>query len=878
MSVKSKFIYGFGEYDGEDHKRILGGKGAGLSVMSGLGFPVPPGFTITTEASNRYTELGKLPEGLMDEVAEHLSGLEERSGKRLGDPQNPLLVSVRSGAPVSMPGMMDTVLNLGLNDDAVEGLAQSTGDRRFAFDSYRRFIQMFSDIVLGLDIDKFENALEELKGERGVEEDTALSAGDLEGLVDTYKRIVERGIGSSFPQEPRRQLELAIGAVFDSWNNERAISYRREFDIPQEYGTAVTVMALVFGNMGESSATGVVFTRNPATGEQGLFGEFLPNAQGEDVVAGIRTPRPLEEMRDIVPEAFGQLLEIMQKLENEYRDMQDVEFTVERDRLYMLQTRSGKRTAAAAIKIARDMAEEGIIAREDALLRIDPASIEQVLHPQIDPQTVVDELARGLAASPGAATGRIVLTADEAAELGDSGEDVILVRRETNPDDVHGVMRSRGVLTALGGITSHAAVVARGFGIPAVTGCRALEVDPDRGEVHVSGRSFGAGDTITIEGSTGRVIEGEVPLVEPKMDEDFQRILEWADTARGLGVRANADTPQDAGRAREYGAQGIGLCRTEHMFMQEERLKLMRRMLLSGDDEALSGLEPLQRGDFEGIFTAMDGLPVTVRLLDPPLHEFLPDSRELVEKVADLKARGEESGELERELAVVESLEEANPMLGLRGCRLGVERPDLYRMQVKAIAEAVRGLREQGRHPVVEVMIPLVGFAEELRRLREEADSILEEVLGEDHGVKVGTMIELPRACATAAEISRHADFFSFGTNDLTQTACGLSRDDAEGGFLTDYLNDGVLQENPFQTLDVEGVGRLVSMAVKGGREANHSLKLGVCGEHGGDPESIEFFHGAGLDYVSCSPLRVPVARLSAARVALGASVKEEGD
>jgi pyruvate,orthophosphate dikinase len=491
---------------------------------------------------------------------------------------------------------------------------------------------------------------------------------------------------------------------------------------------------------------------------------------------------------------------------------------------------------------------------------------------------VVDELARGLAASPGAATGRIVLTADEAAELGDSGEDVILVRRETNPDDVHGVMRSRGVLTALGGITSHAAVVARGFGIPAVTGCRALEVDPDRGEVHVSGRSFGAGDTITIEGSTGRVIEGEVPLVEPKMDEDFQRILEWADTVRSLGVRANADTPQDAGRAREYGAQGIGLCRTEHMFMQEERLKLMRRMLLSGDDEALSGLEPLQRGDFEGIFTAMDGLPVTVRLLDPPLHEFLPDSRELVEKVADLKARGEESGELERELAVVKSLEEANPMLGLRGCRLGVERPDLYRMQVRAIAEAVRGLREQGRHPVVEVMIPLVGFTEELRRLREEADSILEEVLGEDHGVKVGTMIELPRACATAAEISRHADFFSFGTNDLTQTACGLSRDDAEGGFLTDYLNDGVLQENPFQTLDVEGVGRLVSMAVKGGREANHSLELGVCGEHGGDPESIEFFHGAGLNYVSCSPLRVPVARLSAARVALGASVKEEGD
>ena len=869
MMGRGKLVYGFFEGSGE-MRDLLGGKGAGLAEMTRLGLPVPPGFTITTEACRAYTEAGRLSAGLMESVAEYLEVLEGVTGKRLGDSDNPLLVSVRSGAAVSMPGMMDTVLNLGLNDAAVAGLARRTGDERFAYDSYRRFIQMFGDIVLKIPHERFEEALEILKEGRGVEEDPQLEAADLKELVNVYKEIVEAEADRPFPEDPAEQLELAIRAVFDSWNNERAIAYRREFGILDSLGTAVTVQAMVFGNMGEDSATGVAFTRDPSTGEQGIFGEFLLNAQGEDVVAGIRTPRPLEEMMEVMPHAFSELLETMQTLEHEYRDMQDVEFTVERDALYMLQTRNGKRTAAAAIKIARDMAEEGFIRKDEALLRIDPGQLEQLLHPRMDPVAEVEVLCTGLGASPGAATGRIVLTAQEAAERGGAGEAVILVRKETDPDDVEGMMRAKGVLTALGGMTSHAAVVARGMGKPAVTGCSALKIDSHAGAFSVNGRVFEAGDVITIEGTSGRVIAGEVPLVEPEIDEDFETILRWADRVRALGVRANADTPEDARRAREFGAEGIGLCRTEHMFMEEGRLRIVREMLLSEDeralDAALEKLEPLQKEDFEKIFKAMDGLPVTVRLLDPPLHEFLPDSKDLAAKVAEAESRGENAGELVRQLRIAERLEEVNPMLGLRGVRLGVLRPEVYRMQARAIAAAARTVAEEGYAPVVEIMVPLVGFPSELSMIK----AYIEEEVGETP-VKIGTMIELPRACTVAGEIAEDADFFSFGTNDLTQMVCGMSRDDAEERFLADYLEGGLLRENPFQTLDRKGVGVFVSIACEGGREAKPSLKLGVCGEHGGDPKSIAFFHEVGLDYVSCSPFRVPIARLVAAQVASSA-------
>ena len=878
MADERKFVYKFSEGT-KEMKDLLGGKGSGLAAMSNLDLPVPPGFIITTEACQAYMEAGDLPDGLMEGVTEHLGDLEKNTGKRLGDPEDPLLVSVRSGAPVSMPGMMDTVLNLGLNDAAVEGLAHRTGDERFARDSYRRFIQMFGDIVLGIEEEKFEKALDDLKRERGVEEDTDLSAEDLGKLIDTYKELVEKEADRPFPEEVAEQLELAIQAVFESWQGDRAVAYREESGIPDDLGTAVTVQTMVFGNMGETSGSGVAFTRDPSTGEQGLFGEFLPNAQGEDVVAGTRTPRSLEEMEEVMPHAFEELLETMQKLEQEYRDMQDVEFTVERDKLYMLQTRSGKRTAVAALKVAREMAEEGLISREEAVGRIEPAQLNQVLHPHIDPEAELEVLAKGLPASPGAATGAIVFTADEAAEKGEAGEAVVLVRKVTNPDDVHGMMRARGILTALGGMTSHAAVVARGFGKPAVTGCKALKIDLDAEEFSLNGKTFKAGDSITIEGSSGRVVEGEVPLVEPELSEDFERILTWANELRSLGVRANADTPEDAKKALDFGAEGIGLCRTEHMFMEDGRLEVVRSMILSEDEdaseEALAELEPLQRGDFEEIFKVMDGLPVTVRLLDPPLHEFLPDSRELAERLAALESEDgdpEETSELRRQLRVVEGLEEENPMLGLRGCRIGITRPEIYQMQVRAITEAAKAVEEEGHTPVVEIMIPLVCFRNELEETRKEAEAIVEEVLGADNPVQIGTMIELPRACATAGEIAERADFFSFGTNDLTQTTCGLSRDDAEGGFLTEYLEEGLLQKNPFETIDRDGVGKLVSMACELGRETNPGLKLGICGEHGGDPESIEFFHEVGLDYVSCSPYRVPVARLAAAQAAVASA------
>ena len=871
--AKKPFVYEFSEA-AEVSQELLGGKGAGLAAMSNLGLPVPPGFTITTEACRDYMKNGELSEEISDHVEENLVKLEESIGKGLGDAEDPLLVSVRSGAAVSMPGMMDTVLNLGINDEAVEGFARSTDDERFAYDSYRRFIQMFGDVALDVEHEKFEKALESLKEERGAEDDTELSADDLKGLIESYRQIVEDETGGSFPQDPREQLKLAIEAVFDSWDNPRAKRYRKEYRLPDDLGTAVTVQAMVFGNMGDTSSTGVVFTRDPSSGEQGLFGEFLMNAQGEDVVAGIRTPKPIAEMEEYLPNAFEELKETMQRLENEYRDMQDIEFTVERDKLYMLQTRSGKRTAVAALKIVREMADEGIISREEAVMRIDPSQLNQVLHPYIDPEADLEVLAEGLPASPGAATGKIVFTADEAEERGSVGEAVILVRKETTPDDVHGMVCARGTLTALGGMTSHAAVVARGMGIPAVTGCKALKIDPVAGEVSIDGKKFGPEDTITIEGSTGRVVEGDVPLVDAEMSDDFEQVLAWADEFRTLGVRTNADTPKDSEKARELGAEGIGLCRTEHMFMEDGRLEIVREMILSENEEAttnaLDSLAPLQKGDFEGILKVMSGLPVTVRLLDPPLHEFLPDSQELYARLAEIGDEdSEEKTEIKRQLRVVESLEEANPMLGLRGCRLGIVRPGLYRMQAKAIAEAAKAVREEGYEPIVEIMVPLVGFRPELAEVRGEIESIVEDILGSENPVKIGTMIELPRACAVADKIAGEADFFSFGTNDLTQTTCGLSRDDAEGAFLARYLEGGILSKNPFETIDVDGVGQLVSMACERGREENPDLKLGICGEHGGDPKSIEFFHEMGLDYVSCSPYRVPVARLAAAQTAL---------
>ncbi|MDX6381678.1 MAG: pyruvate, orthophosphate dikinase [Rubrobacteraceae bacterium] len=864
-----RFVYGFSDNVGAaDVLALCGGKGSGLMRMRGLGLPVPEGFVITTEACVSYIKTREMPEGLLEEVKENLQRVEEATGRGFGDPENPLLVSVRSGAPVSMPGMMDTVLNLGLNDATVRGLAKSTGDERFAWDSHRRFIQAFGEIVLKTPGHLFEDAIEEMKSQRGVEADTELTADDLAELVERFKEIVSQEAGVGVPEDPYGQLELAIGAVFDSWLGERAVAYRREYGIPDTLGTAVTVQQMVFGNMGETSATGVAFTRNPATGDQGLFGEFLLNAQGEDVVAGIRTPRPLSEMETVLPRAYRQFLETAERLEREYGDMQDMEFTIERDRLYMLQTRSGKRTGAAALKIARDMAEEGLISHAEAVLRVEPASLDQLLHPRIDPTADLDVLARGLPASPGAATGKIVLTAGEAKERAAAGEAVLLVRRETNPDDVEGMIAATGVLTALGGMTSHAAVVARGMGKSAVTGCNALKIDRANGVVRLGGETFEAGDVLTIDGATGRVIRGEAPLVAPEPSEDFETVLRWADEARVLGVRANADTPEDARRARELGAEGIGLCRTEHMFMQGERLKIMREMILSeGDealDEALTKLEPMQCEDFEGIFRAMDGLPVTVRLLDPPLHEFLPNSKDLAKEIAEREGRGEGVEEQRRQLRVAESLEERNPMLGLRGCRLGLLKPEVYLMQARAIAKAARTVREGGGDPVVEIMIPLVGFPSELERMR---TLILAELAEES--LPIGTMIELPRACVVAGEIADHADFFSFGTNDLTQMVCGISRDDAEEKFLAEYLRSGLLLENPFETLDQSGVGELVEMARERGRDTNPHLKLGVCGEHGGDPKSVAFFHKAGLDYVSCSPFRVPGARLAAAQAAL---------
>jgi pyruvate,orthophosphate dikinase len=862
MRGNGRFVYDFDE-PSEGGRKLLGGKGVGLAEMTQLGVPVPAGFTVTTDACRAYMQNGKaLPERLEPEIAEHLRGLEEKTGKRFGDPQDPLLVSVRSGAAISMPGMMDTILNLGLNDEAVEGLAQATGNPRFAYDSYRRLIQMYGEVVDGVDAERFEHALGDLKQERGAQQDVDLSADDLKELVGTFKEIYENDTDNAFPQDAQEQLRRAVRAVFDSWDTPRAQVYRRAHRIPDDLGTAVNVVQMVFGNKGGQSGTGVAFTRDPSTGESGLYGEFLADAQGEDVVAGIRTPQPLEEMRGQLPEAFEQLLETMRRLEEHYRDMQDIEFTVEDGRLYLLQTRSAKRTAAAALKAAVQMVDESLISREEAVARIDPGQLDQLLHPMIDPNAEREVVARGLNASPGAASGAIVLDADSAEERGLAGESVILVRWETTPDDIHGLIQAQGIVTAHGGMTSHAAVVARGMGKPCVAGCEGLTIDLDKRTISLGGHDLSEGDVITIDGGTGEVIVGEVELVPPQINEDFETVLGWADELRRLKVRANADTPEDAARAREFGAQGIGLCRTEHMFMAEDRLPVVREMIMaSGEDErrvALDKLLPHQQSDFEGIFEAMAGLPVTIRLLDPPLHEFLPP----LEQATDERMRDR-----------IRALQESNPMLGTRGCRLGLLWPEIYEMQVRAIIRAAAAVEERsGDAPLVEIMHPLVGFAEELHRLRAITVATANEE-SETVEYQVGTMIELPRACIRADEIAEYADFFSFGTNDLTQTALGFSRDDAEGKFLTRYLEEGVLERNPFETLDQSGVGDLMRIAVERGRGAKEGLKMGICGEHGGEPDSVGFCHRLGLDYVSCSPFRVPLARLAAAQAAL----KESG-
>ena len=875
-----KYVYDFSE-GSRDMKGLLGGKGANLAEMTNLGIPVPDGFTITTEACIGYGKLGnKFPEGLEDEAGRHLAHLEEKTGKKLGDPDNPLLVSVRSGAKFSMPGMMDTVLNLGLNDESVKGLAAQTNDERFAYDAYRRFIQMFGKVVMEVEGQLFEDAITAQREKVGVKFDNELSPADLQELVAAFKQILEKETGRSFPTEPREQMDMAIAAVFRSWGNPRAITYRRHYNISDDLGTAVNVQMMVFGNMGDDSGTGVAFTRNPSTGEKEVFGDYLVNAQGEDVVAGIRKTRKLAEMGNDLPEAAARLAEVMHTLEQHYREMEDIEFTIEKGKLYMLQTRDGKRTAAAAVKIAVDLFNEGLISKEEAVVRVDAGQLDQLLHPMIDPNGAYEVLTSGLNASPGAAVGKAVFDADTAEERGKSGEAVILVRWETSPDDIHGLINAQGVLTSHGGMTSHAAVVARGMGKPAVCGADQIKIDEEARQFTVDGTTVKEGDLISIDGASGNVILGAVDLVPPQINENFQAIVGWADEIRRLGVRTNADTPEDAEKAREFGAEGIGLCRTEHMFMAEDRLPVVREMIMSGSKEervaALDKLLPFQQGDFEGIFEAMHGLPVTIRLLDPPLHEFLPDYTELMVEIERLKLSGgahEDIAAKEAMASRVRALKEMNPMLGTRGCRLGIQWPEIYEMQVRAIMRAAVAIQKKtGDAPLVEIMIPLVGYAQELRIMRELTVRTCDEVLaaaGISLDYKVGTMIELPRAALTAGHIADYADFFSFGTNDLTQTTLGFSRDDAEGKFLTFYLDECIVKNNPFETIDINGVGRLVDMAVQASRAKKPDIKLGVCGEHGGEPNSVKFCHRVGLTYVSCSPYRVPLARLAAAQAVL---------
>ncbi|WTQ13245.1 pyruvate, phosphate dikinase [Streptomyces sp. NBC_00228] len=887
-----KFVYDFTEGN-KDLKDLLGGKGANLAEMTNLGLPVPPGFTITTEACKTYLDSGDEPAALRDEVSAHLDALEATMGKQLGQADDPLLVSVRSGAKFSMPGMMDTVLNIGLSDKSVQGLAKQAGDERFAWDSYRRLIQMFGKTVLGVDGDLFEEALDKAKDAKKVTVDTELDAADLKKLVTRFKRIVKAEAGRDFPQDPREQMDLAIHAVFDSWNTDRAKLYRRQERIPHDLGTAVNVCSMVFGNLGPDSGTGVAFTRDPASGHQGVYGDYLQNAQGEDVVAGIRNTVPLAELEQIDKKSYDQLMQIMETLENHYKDLCDIEFTIERGQLWMLQTRVGKRTAGAAFRIATQLVDQGLIDEAEALQRVTGAQLAQLMFPRFDEDAKIQQVGRGIAASPGAAVGKAVFDSYTAVKWSRSGEKVILVRRETNPDDLDGMIAAEGILTSRGGKTSHAAVVARGMGKTCVCGAEELEVDTKRRRMTVpGGHVVEEGDVISIDGSSGKVYLGEVPVVPSPVVEYFEgrmhagaddadelveavhRIIGYADRVRRLRVRANADNAEDALRARRFGAQGIGLCRTEHMFLGDRR-ELVERLILADTDtereESLKALLPLQKADFVELFKAMDGLPVTVRLLDPPLHEFLPDITELSVRVALAESRQESHENDLRLLQAVHRLHEQNPMLGLRGVRLGLVIPGLFTMQVRAIAEAAAERKAAKGDPRAEIMIPLVGTVQELEIVREEADQVVAEVeaaTGTSLKLSIGTMIELPRAALTAGQIAEAAEFFSFGTNDLTQTVWGFSRDDVEASFFTAYLEKGIFGVSPFETIDRDGVGSLVKLAAKAGRETRPDLKLGVCGEHGGDPESVHFFHEVGLDYVSCSPFRIPVARLEAGRAA----------
>ena len=871
----TKYIYDFSE-GSADMRLLLGGKGANLAQMWKIGLPVPPGFIITTEACHQYWKENDFIAGIWSDVEAAIGRVEKLTGKNFGSSENPLLVSVRSGAPVSMPGMMDTILNLGLNDDTVKALAKSSGNERFAYDSYRRFIQMFSDVVLGVDLDKFEKRLEQARDAAGVKEDYKIPAEELKKLVEDYKKIVDEA-GHTFPTDPWAQLRLAIDAVFRSWNTPRAITYRKINNIPEDYGTAVNVVTMVFGNLGDDCGTGVCFTRSPSTGENKLFGEYLINAQGEDVVAGIRTPMPIASLGETMPEVYKQFCDIAKLLENHYRDAQDIEFTVEKGKLYILQTRNGKRTAAAAVRIAMDMLHEGLIDAETAVSRVAPEQVEQLLHPQLDPKAKRNVLVKGLPASPGAAVGKVVFDADEAAERGGKGEKIILVRPETTPDDIHGLFAAQGVLTSHGGMTSHAAVVARGLGKPCVSGAETVKID-------LAAETFTVGDVtvkkdeyLTLDGSNGDVIVGKMELIDPQFDDNFRELLDDADKIAKLQVWANADTPEDARRARAFGAKGIGLCRTEHMFMDADRLPVMQEMVVASTKEErivqLDKLQVMQESDFYGIFEAMEGLPVTIRLLDPPLHEFLPKIPELTKALETLDPNSAEAQKIQATIARARELHEQNPMLGFRGCRLGMIYPEIYEMQVRAIFDAACKLTKKGVKVIPDIMIPLVGTKFEMKAMRDLVDEVAKQKLAE-HGVEleymVGTMIELPRAAMVADQLAEYAQFFSCGTNDLTQTTFGYSRDDAEGKFLGQYVEMGVFEQNPFAQLDRDGVGGLMTIAAEKGRKTRPGIQIGICGEHGGNPSSIAFCNSLSFNYVSCSPFRVPVARLSAALAAMG--------
>ncbi len=868
----AKYVYGFEEGD-KSMKELLGGKGANLAEMTSLGINVPPGFTITTEVCDEYHKNGRtLLKEVTDQIQVHLGELQSRMNKMLGDKEDPLLVSVRSGAADSMPGMMDTVLNLGLNDESIYGLVKKTNNERFAWDAYRRFIQMFANVVMDISGKKFEVVLDEIKQAKGVEQDTDLDTDDLKEVVEKFKGVVLQEKGESFPQDPIAQLDMAIDAVFKSWNNDRAILYRKLNDIKGLLGTAVNVQSMVFGNKGESSATGVCFTRDPATGENNLFGEYLINAQGEDVVAGIRTPDPIEHLDSTMPHAYKELLEIRQRLEDHYTDMQDMEFTIEEGKLYMLQTRNGKRTAEASLRIAVELVEDGLLTKEEAILRVKPAQLDQLVHKQIDEKakSAISGIAKGLPASPGAAVGKIVFDAHEANEQAEAGEKVILVRVETSPEDLIGMNAAQGILTSRGGMTSHAAVVARGMGKCCIAGCGDIKIDEENETLSVAGKTLIKGDYITLDGSLGEVYEGQLALQDPELSDNFAKIMEWADEFRGLKIRTNADTPQDAENAIKFGAQGIGLCRTEHMFFEGDRIRAMREMILADSVEerkaSLTKLLPYQKEDFKGIFEVMAGLPVTIRLLDPPLHEFLPREENEINIIAD-----EMGVTPDRIRSKMDELYEVNPMLGHRGCRLGITYPEITEMQTRAIIEAAIELTNAGCDVLPEIMIPLIGSVNEFKHQKEivqkTADAVMKEA-GTTVKYLVGTMIEVPRATLTADAIAREAEFFSFGTNDLTQMTFGFSRDDA-GNFIPEYLQEGMLEYDPFQVLDQEGVGQLVKLAIEKGKSTRPDIKLGICGEHGGDPSSIEFCHSLGLEYVSCSPFRVPIARIAAAQAAL---------